>query len=124
MIIGSVQVSENAITTHRDTYLLAHVSVVSVRRPFLSAALLIAGGLSGFTLAFADLLYAGEIITLASVIVFLAVVGSQLGQLKLLSRDLRGSDLSDAVWGHYGHLNAIRREIASKRHSLEKGTRP
>jgi hypothetical protein len=82
---------------------------------------LIALGLAAFTLAFADLLYASEMIGFAIAIALIVIAGAQIGQLKLLSRDLRGSDLSDAVWGQYRHLHAIRREIVGMRQSLTKG---
>lgn len=121
MILGSVHVSEKAVTTHRDSYLLGSISVVSVRRPFFGGAILIAFGLTVFTLAFGDLLYVGEIISFAMAIALIVFAGAQIGQLKLLSRDLRGSDLSDAIWGQCSHLNMIRREIVGMRQSLKKG---
>ncbi len=121
MILGSVHVSETAVTTHRDSYLLASISVVSVRRPFFGGAMLIALALTAFILAFADLLYVGEMISFAIFIALILFAGTQIGQLKLLSRDLRGSDLSDAIWGQYSHLNHIRREIVGMRQSLKQG---
>jgi hypothetical protein len=39
------------------------------------------------------------------------VAGLWVGQLKLLSRDLRGSELADVIWGSYGHLNRTRMKI-------------
>ena len=35
-----------------------------------------------------------------------------IGQLRLVSRDLRGSPMADAVYGTYPDLNRRRREIA------------
>ena len=111
MILGSINITKRAVSTHRDSYLLENLSVVSVRRPFLPGASIIGGGLAGFALAFADLLYAHELTLLAGSLVVALLFGLQAGQLKLLSRDLRGSELSGAIWGQYARLNQIRMQI-------------
>ncbi len=111
MIFGSITLENNAVVTHRDSYMLANLSVVSVRRPYLAGAALLSGGFSGFGLAFADLLYTSEITIIVAVSLAALLAGSQIGQLKLLSRDLKGSELSDAIYGQYGQLNKIRRDI-------------
>ncbi|WP_143534700.1 hypothetical protein [Notoacmeibacter marinus] len=99
--------------THRDSYRLSDISVVSVRRPFMAPAFMIGGGLSGFGHMFADLLYPGELLGLVIGGLSLVAAGSMAGQLKLLSRDLRGSELIDALWGSYSHLNRIRSQIVA-----------
>ena len=111
MILGSVNITKRAVSTHRDSYLLENLSVVSVRRPFLPGTIIIGGGLAGFALGFADLLYVHELVVLAGLLVMALVFGMQAGQLKLLSRDLRGSELSGAIWGQYAELNQIRMQI-------------
>ena len=111
MILGSINITKRAVSTHRDSYLLENLSVVSVRRPFLASAAIIGGGLACFAAGFADLLYAHELALLAGVLIMAALLGSQVGQLKLLSRDLRGSELSGAIWGQYAQLNQIRMQI-------------
>ncbi|MCF6317109.1 MAG: hypothetical protein L3J30_12690 [Marinosulfonomonas sp.] len=111
MIIGSVEIDTSSVNTHRDSYLLPSISVVSVRRPFLAGAVMCAVGFGGFSFAFGDLLYPGEIKAIIGGIAVALFAGVWLGQLKLLSRDLRNSELSGAIWGSYGHLNRIRREI-------------
>lgn len=111
MIFGSVHVSGRAVETHRDSYMLAQLTVISVRRPLLLPSLMLAAGGSAFGLAFGDLLYAPEIAGLAGGIVSTLIVGVAIGQIQLLSRDLRGSELSCMIWGSYGHLNRVRREI-------------
>lgn len=111
LIFGSVDVHRNAVVTHRDSYLMQNLSVVSVRRPLLPGSLMIGGGLIGFTIAFGDLLYVREIAAILGTSAASLLVGAMLGQLKLLSRDLRGSELSGVVWGHAGTLNAIRAQI-------------
>lgn len=113
MIFGSILVTDTGVETHRDSYLLAHLTVVSTRRPFFAGAVLCATGLTGFCLAFADLLYAHELILLVSLAAMLLIVGRSLGQLQLLSRDLRGTELSTAIFGTYRHLTRIRREITA-----------
>ena len=112
MIFGNFQLTDNAIHTHNDSYVLTNITTVSARRPFLGASMLLASLITLFGLAFLDLLYLSELLVLASLIGGLLVAGFSLGQLQLLSRDLKGSELATAIWGTYQHLNSIRREIA------------
>ncbi|MBL4759226.1 MAG: hypothetical protein JKY32_16860 [Rhizobiales bacterium] len=111
MIIGSVNIENGAVVTHRDSYLLKNLSVVSVRRPFLGGAVLLGLSFGGFSIAFGDLLFPGEIAGILGLSAFALIAGVQVGQLKLLSRDLRGSELADAIWGQYSSLNLIRMKI-------------
>ncbi|XWN32087.1 MAG: hypothetical protein ROR55_02935 [Devosia sp.] len=113
MIFGKVIVGEEAVSTHRDSYLLSQLSVVSVRRPFLSSALLFAIGLSGFAMGFRDLLYPTELGFIAVGVTVSLVVGWTVGQLKLLSRDLRGTELCGVIWGSFGALNQVRHQIVT-----------
>lgn len=112
LIIGFIEVSENAVTTHRDSYLLSTITAVSVRRPFLSSSLLTGGAFLAFGAAFSDLLYPGEIAAITGLSASALLAGSQLGRLKLLSRDLKDTELSDVVWGQYRQLQEKRLEIA------------
>lgn len=120
MIFGSVRVAGKSVETHRDSYLLSHLTVISVRRPLLGGGCLFATGGAGFALSFSDLLYPGEIAALAGFSLGAVLAGVFTGQIQLLSRDLRGSELSCMIWGSYGHLNRIRREIGS---ALQDGAR-
>lgn len=121
MILGRVAVIDGAVVTHNDTYLLKELSVVSVRRPLLAGCLMMGGGLLAFTAGFGDLLYAGEIGTLAVLGSGQVLIGWQLGQLKLLSRDLKGSELAGVIFGQYRHLNRIRHDIAASLHRQSRG---
>jgi len=112
MIFGSIKVEGGAVVTHRDTYDLDSITVASVRRPQQATAIIIGGGLTGFALMFSDLLYVSEIAFLGGVGTVAIASGFWLGQLKLLSRDLRGSELVEAIWGSYKDLNKIRRDLA------------
>ncbi|PHR55176.1 MAG: hypothetical protein COA47_14360 [Robiginitomaculum sp.] len=112
-VFGNVDIDSASVETHRDTYLLHNISVVSVRRPFLAGALMCSAGFGGFGIAFSDLLYPAEIGFIIGGIIASVFAGIWLGQLKLLSRDLRNSELSDAIWGSYSQLNRIRRDIVS-----------
>ena len=118
MIIGSVTLENGAVVTHRDSYLLKSLSVVSVRRPFFGGAILLGTSFGGFSIAFGDLLFPGEIAVILGLSTFAFIAGVQVGQLKLLSRDLRGSELADVIWGQYSSLNHIRSKIV---HSLDTG---
>ena len=113
MMIGSLHIDEKngTIITHRDSYLLDSLSVASVRRPFLAGGFMCGTGFAGFAGSFGDLLYPHEIGITAAIAFTAIVAGFQVGQLKLLSRDLRGSELADVIWGRYARLNAVRRSI-------------
>lgn len=121
MIIGTITVDSGSVSTHRDSYLLRSLSVVAVRRPFSGVACLFSVGLAAFSIAFIDLLYLGEFLIIAIFAISIAIAGWYVGQLKLLSRDLRGSELSDVIWGSYGELNQVRRKIAIAMRSYRTG---
>jgi hypothetical protein len=111
MIFGSVRVSGNAVETHRDTYLLSQLTVISVRRPCLAGGIMFTLGLTAFGVAFGDLLYLLEIALLFILAFGSLAAGLYLGQIQLLSRDLRGSELSCMIWGSYEELNQVRQDI-------------
>ncbi|CUI01870.1 hypothetical protein [Leisingera aquaemixtae] len=111
MIFGKLELGETSLHTHNDSYVLASVSVVSTRRPFRPAGLMI-GALTGlFAMAFLDILYVGEIAALITVTVLSLLGGWHIGCLQLTSRDLRGSPIAEAVYGSYSHLNRLRPKI-------------
>lgn len=113
MILGTLRIDpdEGAVHTHRDSYLIETLSVVSVRRPLLPAGLVFGIGLAGFGVSFADLLHLHEAVTVFTAAAASLLTGWQVGHLTLLSRDLRGSELAGAVWGRFASLQAIRGEI-------------
>ncbi|MEM8497844.1 MAG: hypothetical protein AAF542_07450 [Pseudomonadota bacterium] len=115
MIIGFVKVEDGAVLTHRDSFILDSVSVVSVRRPYLAGSILLGTALLGFAIAFADLLYTDEMITIAAVSLAILIIGLMTGHLTLLSRDLKGSELSSAIWGTPRALQQIRQRIVIER---------
>ncbi len=112
MIIGKLRLGETSLHTSNDSYVLQSITAVSTRRPFLSAGLMIGGLTAAFGVAFADILYPGELIALAAVAFLATLLGWKIGLLLLVSRDLRGSPIADAVYGTYRHLNRLRPEIA------------
>lgn len=120
MIFGSLNVDTEAVHTHRDSYLLDQISVVSVRRPFLAMGLLLAGGLALFAIGFGDLLFGGEQVLIWSFMIISLIAGWWIGQLQLLSRDLRGSELMGAVFGAYRVLNDKRRQIIKAKRSVQR----
>lgn len=115
MILGSVSIdhSHRAVHTHRDSYLIDNLSVVSVRRPLLPTGMMFGAGFAGFALMFGDLLFIHEIGAMLLLAAVAVVVGVRAGQLKLLSRDLRGSELAGVIWGDYRDLNTLRKNIAA-----------
>lgn len=114
MPFGEFYIKNKAVHTHNDTYILSNVTAISARRPFLSASFLIAVLTFGFVASFFDLLYPAEIIGIGIGVTACLFAGLWLGQLQLLSRDLRGSELGTAIWGSYRELNQIRRQIADE----------
>lgn len=121
MIFGSLDIDDQAVQTHRDSYLIAGLSVISVRRPFLPVCLVIAAGTGGFGIGYFDLLWPLERLGIVATFATALMFGWKLGQLQLLSRDLRGSELAGAIYGTYGHLNRFRQEIvaAKRRRGVE-----
>ena len=121
MVFGKIRLGETALHTHNDSYVLDSISAVSTRRPFLSASLMIAGFTVGFGWSFMDILSFGELLALFSVALLSAVGGLTIGQLRLISRDLRGSPIADAVYGTYSHLNHLRPQIADAAERAKTG---
>lgn len=111
MNFNTAKIQNKTLVTHRSSYLLSSISAADVQRPILSIALAPAIGSCAFCWAFRDILYPVEIASIASGVIALLVVGTRIGQLKLVSRDLRGSELSGAVWGSTKHLKSIHAEI-------------
>lgn len=112
MIFGRIKVVGHHVETHNDDYALHQISVVSVRRPFLLGSLTVGSALTAFGLAFADVLYLNELLTITALVASLVFVGLWLGNLQFLSRDLRNSQLGTVIWGSYRVLNQKRRVIA------------
>ena len=118
MIAGRCDIGELSVETHKDSYRIAMLSVVSVRRPLLPAGLLSCIGGLAFVARFHDVLYGHEIVAIAITTTIAAALGLVIGQLSFLSRDLKNTHQSSAVWGTYGHLNRLRRQIMAKRNAL------
>ena len=108
MLLGFIHIENGAVITHRDSFLLASLTVVSVRRPYFAASLLLGAAFLGFSLVFADLLYQSEQVFLITGCCLSILIGAKTGQLMLLSRDLKGTELSSAVWGHHHTLQQRR----------------
>ncbi len=112
MIFGKLRLGANALHTHNDSYVLESISAVSTRRPFLSAGVMVSGLTAMFGVSFIDILTIGEVISLILISGLSLTGGLTIGQLRLISRDLRGSPISEAIFDSYGHLNRLRPQIA------------
>ncbi len=121
MIFGKFRLGETALHAHNDSYVLDSISAVSTRRPFLSTGLVLGGLTAGFVLSFRDILYPSEITGLSVAALLCVVGGLSIGQLHLISRDLRGSPIADAVYGTYGHLNRLRPLIVNAAERAKAG---
>ncbi|MCH9807166.1 MAG: hypothetical protein K0U74_05480 [Alphaproteobacteria bacterium] len=118
MILGHVTVTDGAVNTHRDSYLLQNLTVVSVRRPFFAGAILFSIGALAFAAAFSDLLHLYEIACLVGFAILSLLAGHTIAQLKLISRETKGTELAGAVWGQYRSLQNVRREIVASLRAL------
>lgn len=111
MIFGTITVTDDVVSTHRDSYLLGSLTVVSIRRPILIPSLIIGASGAAWGLAFSDLLFLSEMIATGIVAAGAILLGIQCGQLQLVSRDLKNTELSSAVWGQYHDLHQHRHAI-------------
>lgn len=111
MNFNTAKIKNNTLVTHRSSYLLDSITAADVQRPLLSISLVPAIGSCAFCIAFRDILYPAEIATIIGGVIALLAGGARIGQLKLVSRDLRGSELSGAVWGSIKHLKSVHAEI-------------
>ncbi len=116
MIFGTITVTDDVVSTHRNSYLLGSLTVVSVRRPILIPSLIIGASGAAWGLAFSDLLFLSEMIATGIVSAAAILLGVQCGQLQLVSRDLKNTELSSAVWGQYHDLH-------QHRHAIVEGVR-
>lgn len=117
MIFGKAEIrvtetGSRELETNNDTYALTPNTTFSVLRPFRVSGIGIAVLLSAFGIAFTDLLKPGELWIISGCAALSFVAGNSLAHLVLTNRELRGTDLSTAVWGTYRHLNRVRRQIA------------
>lgn len=118
MLLGKAQIAGDMLETHITTYMIAHVTAVSVSRPFLPLGATICLGVGGFAIAYLDLLLPSERLFIAGLCVVAVVLGWKIGRLELISRDLNGSPQAFAVYGTHGDLNARRKQIARTKQSL------
>lgn len=112
MIFGTLNLTQTALHTHNDSYVLVGIKGVSARRPFLSSGVFVGGLLGLFGIAFTDILTSSELGALAVTAGLSLWAGFGVGQLRLVSRELSGSPIADVVYGSYRHLNRLRRQIA------------
>jgi len=114
MIIGFVKVEKGAVNTHRDSYLLENPGVISVRRPLAGAGMIAGPGSTSFGLSFSDLLYPGELLTVAVITATALLIGSQVAQLKPVYREPKGTELAGGV----STLQNIRTAIVTELRAL------
>lgn len=116
MIFGKLEIGETALHTSNDSYAMDRLTAVTNRRPFLTAGLGLSVLTGAFGISFGDILTIGEIVTIAVISGGSALIGLTIGQLRLVSADLRGSPLAETVFGTYGHLNRLRPRILDAAH--------
>ncbi len=112
MIIGQVEdIGRGYLRTHKDTYAITDQTHRFVVRPFRPIGTSLACALVGFAWGCFDLLYVHELAILAGCAVAAIVAGERIAHLAIVNRDLPGSQLSIALWGSAGTLNAVRKQI-------------
>ncbi|AXX97824.1 hypothetical protein [Profundibacter amoris] len=111
MNFNTAKIKNNTLVTHRSSYLLDSITAADVQRPLLSISLVPVIGSCAFCFAFRGILFPDEIAIIIGSATALLIGAARIGQLKLVSRDLRGSELSGAVWGSTKHLKSIHAEI-------------
>ena len=111
MMIGTCRIENNTIITSKTTYVVTQETRPDVRRIFLAPSLVIASGLSLFTVGFADLLKTHELLLLASIIAIVLFLGLQAARLTILDRVTRGTEQMSAVYGLHSTLQRVRGEI-------------
>ena len=126
MIFGTAKIVDGsngrvALETSNDNYPLTPNTNISVLRPFRALGLGLAVLLTGFGIAFRDILYTHELWIIAGGVLIAFLVGNILAHLVLINRELNGSDLSVAVWGTYRHLNRLRKDLAAARDMRREG---
>lgn len=121
MIFGKLDLTESVLHTHADSFILVGIKKVSTARPFLSSSIMVAGLAGLFALGFADILYAHELMLIGAVIGTSLMVGLQLAQLRLFSRDLHGAQAINAVYGTFRHLNQKRIAISAAVEAAKSG---
>ena len=121
MIFGKLDLTESVLHTHAASYILVGIKKVSTARPFLSSSVMIAGLAGLFALGFADILYAHELMLIGAVMTAALVIGINLAQLRLFSRDLHGAQAINAVYGTYRHLNQKRIAISAAVEAAKSG---
>jgi hypothetical protein len=121
MLARYLEIKGGALHTSIDSYLLNQITAVSARRPFWASGILIGGLSAAFAGGFWDILTTPE--RIASLVVTATSIwgGLTIGQLQLVSRDLRGSPMAEAVYGTYRDLNRKRREIAEAVQAVQRG---
>lgn len=121
MVFGKLILSETALHTHNDSYILEGIKAIKTSRPFLSSGVMISALAIIFGIGFSDILDVGELAALGAVSCTSLILGFKIGQLRLISRDLAGAKATDAVYGTYERLNHERRKIAAAIEQVKSG---
>ena len=121
MVFGKLNLSDTALHTHNDSYILEGIKAIKTSRPFLSSGVMISALAIIFGIGFADILYVVELAALGAVSCTSLILGFKIGQLRLISRDLSGAKATDAVYGTYARLNHERLKIAAAIEQVKSG---
>ena len=111
MMLGTCDVENGIIITHKTTYVLSSDTKPDVRRMLFGPGIVLASGLTLMGFGFADVLYTHEIVLLAIAATLSLFGGSQFARLVILDRVTRGTEQETANYGLHSTLQVKRQEI-------------
>ena len=111
MMLGTCDVKNGIVITHKTTYVLSSDTKPDVRRMLFGPGVVLAAGLALMVFGFADMLYAHEIGLIAIAAAASLFCSSQIARLVILDRVTRGTEQETANYGLHSTLQAKRQEI-------------
>jgi len=117
MMLGTCDVKNDIVITHRTTYVLSKDTRPDVQRLFFGPSLVVSSGLTLFGFGFADILYTHEMGLIAIIATASVFCGLQVARLVILDKVTRGTEQETANYGLHSTLQAKRGEI---NHEIER----
>jgi len=111
MMLGTCDVENGIVITHKTTYVLSSDTKPDVRRMLFGPGIVLASGLTFMGVGFADVLYAHEIGLIVVAAAASLFCGSQIARLVILDRVTRGTEQETANYGLHSTLQDKRQEI-------------
>ncbi len=113
MILGTIKVVGDVVHTHQASYYLKSVTNLVTPRPFLSAGAFAASAASSFFVAFQDILWPAEQLSLLVIAGLAVTAGFSIRRLEFVSRDLNSAQQTCIIYGTSAHVSQLRYEIVA-----------